>query len=870
MSNTIRKRLGLLSMVATIAVIALVAAFMMNGSAMAQQDPAAPPPPPPPPTEEPTPTMAPVVPAPVEPDDITVSGWSSSANGSENLTITVMEQGELAVDDSIVLVLEDDFVVPDRIPSGVVFFRQPGDPSGGARVHASVSIDEEDDGHAGDDAHTIRIFVPDMDPASDTVSGLADRAFGIVIPKEAGIKNPSEQKDAGYKIGVQILRGNDTYDDEATHGLANVAVWAKISLSADDGGRGKELTVTGSGFNNGTEAEVFVQPNAIQMWWDGLNCERMNMAVNPEEDEPQVPSDVTDESSPYCVMYKDLTDDDKDADTEGTKDVVIRAGLASADVCQQIIDDGDSLGSSDVGSDDKFTVTYTVHQDEFKKGNVNYICATDNEAPENRPARSVKVFDMTPSVTVSPDTVASGDEVTIKPRDFDDGTPVVSLNGEKIPTLKKDGDSDYVFDMPGGVSGVVQLSFAQGGDTKRTAINVNPSNLTPSQSEVAPNQSIIISGSGFNENSYILIEDIKLDGKSLDVSQAGVQVVSAAQANRAGSPDDAGKDAVQTTSNGEFTATVRIWTANAEDSNPALDDDEYTLKATDAQDFVGKAKITIKEPTVSVSPDTASARDFIVISGENWPITTPELDNEVTIIFNEGDSDERKRSANVDGNGRFRYEYQLPTNVDIGDEEEVVVQFDSGAGGNIEETASFQIVEAELGLSPSAPGETISVEIQGMPPYTLVNAVNIDGADRLGGRNINTNREGDATVADVLVPFLDPGFYPVEVRVGGETRVAQLEVLPEAVAAGVASALPGAVSDLGDNLDAIFHFNNTTKAWTFYDPRPEFAELNTLSDLIGGQPYWVLVKDSQEDVDWNGRLVDFTCAGGDCWNLEIW
>ena len=77
---------------------------------------------------------------------------------------------------------------------------------------------------------------------------------------------------------------------------------------------------------------------------------------------------------------------------------------------------------------------------------------------------------------------------------------------------------------------------------------------------------------------------------------------------------------------------------------------------------------------------------------------------------------------------------------------------------------------------------------------------------------------------------------------------------------GVAAELPGAVSDLGDNLDAIFHFNNTNKAWTFYDPRPEFADLNTLSELNAGQPYWILVKDSQEDVDWNGRLVSFTCA----------
>ena len=32
---------------------------------------------------------------------------------------------------------------------------------------------------------------------------------------------------------------------------------AKISLSADDGGRGTEVTITGTGFNNGTTAEAF-------------------------------------------------------------------------------------------------------------------------------------------------------------------------------------------------------------------------------------------------------------------------------------------------------------------------------------------------------------------------------------------------------------------------------------------------------------------------------------------------------------------------------------------------------------------------------------------------------------------------------------
>ena len=80
---------------------------------------------------------------------------------------------------------------------------------------------------------------------------------------------------------------------------------AKISLSADDGGRGKEITITGTGFNNDKNAEAFV-----------------------------------------------LVADTKPMD------------------CETLIanSDSESLGTAVVGSDDKFSIVFTVHQDEFDAG----------------------------------------------------------------------------------------------------------------------------------------------------------------------------------------------------------------------------------------------------------------------------------------------------------------------------------------------------------------------------------------------------------------------------------------------------------------------------------------------------------------------
>ena len=775
------------------------------------------PPPPPPPTEAPTPMPTPTpTPEPV-PDGIASS--STGGGSSVKLTLTIGEPGALNAGSSVALYLEDDFQVGDIDMSRVYFV---GETTGRVYVTDAVVVDD-DDHFGGDDDWDLQIFVPDMNPGNDTGfdSWSASDARGIkLVLDKAGVKNPTEA--GSHSVGYTVLAAGDSVAKGPANTLDVLKTYAKISLNDEDAGRGKEITVTGSGFNNGTGAEVFV--------------------LGPKQG-------YTGSEKPSC---------------------------------RQVVLQGDSLGTAAVGSDDKFTVTFTVHQDEFAPGAVNHICAADSEAGNPRFASrepdgatsgtdnaEVDTFDLEASVTVSPSEASYGDEITLKPRDFGGDLSQISLGPKHIwnsdgscPTgatcdftPARDG-SDYVFDLPGDLDQQIQIAVKGGpkNTRKTTTLNVAASSLKLSMSEVAPNASVIISGSGFNKNAKIYVGDITIDDQGLHVDEAGTEGTGSGRH-------------VRTTSNGQFTATVRIWTADSGVTNPALDDDEYTIKVVDEHDFEGEATIMVNAATVSVTPETVSPRDFIVISGENWPISTADMDNSVTI-----EVDGRTRSADVDSSGRFRYEYQLRSGITIGEEHDVTVTFDGGAGGDIEEEATFSVTEAGLTVNPAmaAPGQTISIEIEGMPPYTLVEEIRIDGANRIGSQNVNTDREGNATVSNILVPFLDPGFYPVEVRVGNETRVAQLEVLAEAGVPGVAMALPDAAAGLGDNLEAIFHFNNTSKEWTFFDPRPEFADLNTLSELNNGQPYWVLVGESQEDVLWNGRLVDFTCAGDDCWNLEIW
>ena len=713
--------------------------------------------------------------------------------------------------------LEDDYQEPDSISrQDVVFIATNADGTGtratndgGTVTAAAVEID--DGGKIGeeDDAVVISARIPDMDPRDDSFGyPVKGQTLKMIVSSSAGIKNPTEKTD--NSTGYAIVAAGEDRGDVADMKLTDLPVKAKISLSADDGGRGKEVIITGTGFNNGTTAEAKVLVAAA-----GLN------------DDDDMTNDIT---------------------------------------CAMVIKDGDSLGTANVGSDDKFAIVFTVHQDEFDAGNMNYICAEDSEAGDPRQASAVKTFDLTASISLDSTEADSGDEVTLKARDFGGALTSISLGPDKTWTPTADAtdtgyfpikeitnnNMDYTFDVPGGLSGVIQVSAKRDSTRKTANLTITPSSLTLNQTEVAPNESIVISGSGFSDGATISVADIKIDGKMLEVDDAGTD-------------GPANNRHVAITSAGQFTVTVNVWHDGA--GNPALDADEYTIKVTDSKGYEGKTKITISEPTVMVTPEVAGPRDYITISGTNWPVSTSEDDYDVSI-----EVDGKTRSASIDRSGRFNYEYRLSGSIGIGKEHDIKVTFTSRHGDEIKEETTFSVPSSNVVITPpaAAPGQTIDLEISGMPIGELVSRVTIDGGDRLGGINLNTDRNGDVTITGIVVPYSEPGFYPVKIEVGIETAIVQLEILAESDVRGVASPLPESVMNLGDSVVRIFHFNTSSKVWTFYDPRPEFDGLNTLTELSAGQPYWILVSENVENVVLNGRIRNLTCVGGDCWNQLVW
>ena len=184
---------------------------------------------------------------------------------------------------------------------------------------------------------------------------------------------------------------------------------------------------------------------------------------------------------------------------------------------------------------------------------------------------------------------------------------------------------------------------------------------------------------------------------------------------------------------------------------------------------------------------------------------------------------------------------------------------------------SFSVPAANLTVEPmrAVPGDTISLSATGFSLFESDIEVKIGSLTVNVPASAHTDGDGAIEGLEVLVPSLDPALYTVQMKVGETVTIGELTVMDD-TAVGVPQALPDAIEAVGDNLEAVFYFNDATKSWQVFDPRPEWADLNTLEELVSGQAYWILIKETQDDAVLNGRLRSLTCSGDNCWNLEVW
>ena len=825
-----------------------------------------------------------------------VTSDSTSGGGSPEFQVVIesLPTG-LAVGSSIVLYLEDDYQEPATIPTSSVYFvatPRTEETGSGARVYTTIApkIDTGAYFDADKSDISIRVFIPDM-CTSSTVdcqgqNGVdAGQMLTMVVEDTSGIKNPTEA--GSHSATFAILGTTDPVPGPAeVNKDYELKTVAKISLSDVNNSRGYQLVVAGSGFNDGTTATAWVLGRQVTTaeWWNALDCDDMNALVDPNDADPDAEMGM----SP-CTMYDGL-----DTTAGGHKSIVDAAdttkGYAEKGVCQVIIDKGTSAGSGLVGSDDKVAVSFEVTVPTFNAGKHNYICMNDGE--DRRSETDVEDFELESSIKVVPSTVSSGDTVNVFARDFPfsgQALTQVKLAGVDVTDSVKDltrdglvnGSATISFEVPGSVGGAplqgtVRLDARWGtpdgttcnastmctsGNTKLT---VTGSELTASVTDVLPNETITITGNGFGSQTCIGVTNIQLDGVRIQVDDEST--VSGCDHDDDGTTNDIA--GVEVSNSGQFVATITIWPydTSASADNPTLISGSHTLDVEDSAGFIGSTKLAIAKPTIAVVPEVVGPRDYVVITGTNWPIDNTDNSNAGLVqVEIADDRNARTYSVYADNTGRFTIEHRVSKDVPIPSTNQV-----KGAYRDVVEVGSFTVPAANVTVTPNQaqPGDTISLSATDMKPYAEADYVKVGGT-AYNDPGANTDINGNITIDNVLVPGLDPGTYSVIINVDGTVAIGELEVLAEGPT-GLSATLPEAVETVGDQLVRMFYFNGVDKTWSFFDPRPEFAGLNTLTSIVSGQPYWILVSEDVENVLLNNKTRNLTCVGGDCWNQLVW
>ena len=728
-----------------------------------------------------TPTPPPTItePDPEAMDNLVSSSTSASANIKLTLTIAELpDDVELDDGSSIVLYLEDDYKLPDDIDRDDVYFIVPGSDNqrtnNGGRVFPTYAVEIDDDDHfGGDDDWSIQVFLPDFDTRDvDNAEGfqgpMAGETLELVITKAAGINNPSEAHDSdntyenGYKWSYAVVGpGDDVPDAPGDNTDDDLIIRSKISLDDEDNSRGYELTVTGSGFNNGTSAAVHVLnlPNArykMAAHWETLNCAQMKDAMDSENNEYCFHYDLDTSAMTYMLNtsagdrgghadFKALSADDKKA---RSNHVISRL------LCGTVLRDGSREGIATVGSDDKVAVSFEVTVPTFMAGDDNYICMADGEGRAS--VSDVEQFKLEPSIRIVPSSAAAGDTVTVFAQDYPQqsnngftqlkiaGQDVTGI-GDKSTNIGKDGSGTVTFDLPGSLSGsalegTVRIDARWGGVapfkedpkgvTEDTKITITGSALTLSKSEALANELITITGDGFG-GDHIDVENITIDGVALRVH------------------DDSEDDGeVEVSNAGQFVASVVLWPhPDAEGgSNPSLIAGTHTIKVEDNAGFSGSAVIIIPEPSISVTPSVAGPRDIITITGENWPIDNVDgADPDAVDIRITDGNRARRYSAFADSAGRFTIEHRVASNVAIPSTNQVRAEM----GTDIVKVGSFEVPAAIITVEPAEgqPGDHINLSVDGMPIYQQVARVEIGGRNVRPVGNFSTAATGSVTMA---------------------------------------------------------------------------------------------------------------------------
>ena len=660
----------------------------------------------------------------------------------------------------------------------------------------------------------LRIVLGDTNPDTDTIEGISmGDNVTVTIAQGAGLSNPTEGKSGKY---VAKVTGGGL--KEITTAALNVPLI--IELSEEDGGRGDMLTLIGRGFKNG---------HTMTFWLD------RNM------------NNVPGESGEAVLCSATVSDDDTATCSFEVNNPPFKSGLG---VCDGAMPNCNFINGYD-GAGNRGSAISGM-------GATAKIADSGLVDDQN--------FELKAAISISPQTGSVGDTIQVQMSDFPADATVTAISIAGFPvsptgSVNAEGNGSFSFVIPNSVpQGIEKLAvFASNAKKEEadadTKLIIGGPGIRVTPGTVLANQRVSVVASGFTAGARICCVDP--DGPDtvhrMPEIKVGNVVIPAERIN--------GGQRVTVDNGGSWSASINLPFVKA-----LTEEGTKELRVTDSRGRVGTAEVTIPARTIEVTPLTGRVGSIAVVRGEGFPSRNDEGDSfGISIVYQASTGSTTTVSATPDASGRFEVQLRVPTGAAIPSTNTILVKFEAG-GQEVPTSITHTVPEGAISLSASSggPGTSLTVNGEGFKTFVPITSVKVGSIEVTPSPRPSTDANGMMSFG-ITIPGLDVGIQTVEVMVGQTTASTGFTVTESGVNPGDIKPVAEAVESLGDNLDVIWHFNNDSKAWTFYDG----MEGSTLTHTITGETYLILVKSTVE-VILNRDTRNLTCVGGNCWNQIVW
>ena len=736
------------------------------------------------------------------------------------------------------------------------------------------------------DETQVTLNIPDMEPSDENTGSqgiLGGATVTIVFGQTAGIRNPTESKpDEGHGVIVGSMAykpGNDSATAGPASGTSGVAV------DAD----GNAVPLTLSGYK--VQVATSNSPSRVAT----------NASVNdcyPDDDMRTGPCGA--------VIPRKITLSDQDG-ARGSTITVVGKGFRNS-LTATVWNDENGNGRRDptendlttgltTGSDD-FTATVTITNPPFSSITAtNGINAVDgrnrtiitgrtytNPISGTTYEERIPQYILESSILVTPGTASIGDTVQVTARDFlgngviSDETTRISIGGVSVPVVSGDsvsstGDATFDITIPNGVaSGTQNLVVSDGpkGDvrkkddatygylTSHDIVNtggarfnmvISGAQLTVTPSEnLVPNQTVTLVGRGFSTGGTAEI--------NVDRGESGATISGDDTYLKAFSENLNEGHEVEIDNAGNWSASFVI-PVTSTTTTPG--DHELTITDTDGRS--GTVVLNTSPRTLTLTPPSGRVGTRVQIEGVGFPADNRAVGSSTTesvsIRYSEGAIPRTVVTLTPDGSGNIRGWFTVPLGAGIPSTNAVRATFQVDRV-TVTTSAVHEVPRAGITLDPeSGPsGTVVTITGEGFKRFTNVGDIMV-GTLAVGEAG---HTDGAGTFhAEFLVPGANTGAQAITVEVGNTTASATFTVTddpfvptpaPEAAPMPPADALAAVIAN-ENNLVRVWQFDASMQneapdfGWSLYDPRPLFADANTIEMVSGGKFYWINVQNEQ-------------------------